>query len=209
MTRQFFIERALRQIYNGYVSDDSEITINLVNGWLNDAIAAAAKANYTDNIKIDGIGYVNNSFYTTYKNIPVTLESRGVWKAQLPHIPFGIGRNEGISILQFKDGDNNVSLPCIPISENQRTYFQSMRPLSSKVIFYYEGDYVYAVSTILLSQYTANVTMVSGGDGNDLTSTLNVPSDYHPVMVEYIKQQLLVTKQLPKDLNNDGRDLAG
>ena len=47
MTRNAFIERILRQIYNGQPSDDSNITYNLVNQWLNDAIGLAVKKNYT------------------------------------------------------------------------------------------------------------------------------------------------------------------
>ena len=43
MTRNIFIERILRQIYNGQPSDDSSITYSLVNQWLNDAIGLAAK----------------------------------------------------------------------------------------------------------------------------------------------------------------------
>jgi hypothetical protein len=40
MTRAEFIERTLRQIYGGYVSEDSSITTMLVNSWLNDAFAS-------------------------------------------------------------------------------------------------------------------------------------------------------------------------
>ena len=92
MTRAEFIERTLRQIYGGYVSEDSSITPMLVNSWLNDAIALAAKTNYTDNLKLDGIGYVNNSFYTTFKGIAPTLDEINLWKLQLPQIPVGIGK---------------------------------------------------------------------------------------------------------------------
>jgi len=207
MSRGEFIERILRQIYGGYIPDDSSITPMLVNSWLNDGIALAAKSNYTDNIRIDGIGFVNNSFYTSFKGIEVSKDENFVWKIALPQIPIGIGKNEGISTLQFKDSNGQVSYPCIPLSENQKTYYQTMRPIPNKTLFYYEGEYIYAISTLLLSQYTASVTMVSGGDATNLNSTLNVPSDYIPIMVEYIKQQLLLQKAQPKDLQNDGQDL--
>jgi hypothetical protein len=59
MTRLEFIERHLRQIYGGFPTDDAQITNNLVNSWLNDAIAAAAKQNQKDNIALDGISYKN------------------------------------------------------------------------------------------------------------------------------------------------------
>lgn len=206
MTRRFWIERCLRQIYNGPPSDDATITINLVNQWLPAAIALAAKANYKEAIAIDGIGYLNNAFYTTFKNISITSDGNFTWKIQLPHIPIGIGRNEGVSVIKIKDSAGNATLPLIPISESQRTYFQSMQPIPNKVIYYYEGEFAYVVSTLLLSQYTADVTMVSGGDGTNLDSTLNVPDDYDSVMVEYIKQQLMFERMAPLDDSNDGRD---
>lgn len=209
MTRGEFIERALRQIYNGYVSDDSEVTPGLVNSWLQDAIGVAAKANYTDTLKIDGIGYVNNSFYTTYRGLDITKDSANVYSIALPHPPFGIGRNEGISVIQVKNDKETLSFPLIPISANQRTYFQNMPVIPNKIIYYYEGDTVEIYTNIPIKDYTANITMISGGDSTDLTGTLNVPADYFPPMVEYIKQQILVLRNVPKDVANDGRDLAG
>lgn len=206
MLRRAFIERVRRQIYNGQPPSDATITVGLVNNYLGDAVAYAAKTNYKDNIAMDGISYVNNSFYTTFKGISVSQDERFTWKVQLPQIPVGIGSNMGVSILQFKDDSGNVSLPCIPISENQRTYIQGMRPIPNKIIFYYEGEFAYALSTILLSQYTASVTLISGGDATDLDSTLNVPPDLFPIMRQYLQSQLLLEKAQPVDSTNDGLD---
>lgn len=208
MKRIEFIERTLRQIYGGYVSEDSSITPMLVNSWLNDAIAVAAKANYTDNLKLDGIGYVNNSFYTTFKGIVPTLDETNLWRLQLPQIPVGIGTNEGVNTIVFKDSNGVISYPLIPLSANQKTYFRTMRPIPNKTLYYYEGEFVYVVSPLILTSYTASITMISGGNSSDLNSTLNVPSDYMPAMVAYIQQQLNIMKAGPKDLANDGQDLA-
>lgn len=207
MTRRYFIERTLRQIYGTQPNDDSWITVNLVNAWLNDATAIAAKQNYKDNIALDGISFVNNSFYTTFKDIDVTQDEQFLWKVQLPEIPIGIGANMGISTLQFRDSVSpQISQPVIWITENQRTYFQSMRQIPNKLLAYQQGEFVYVISQLILSEYTANVTLVSAGDSTDLDSTLNVPEDYFPVMVEYIKQQLVFERNQPVDVNNDGND---
>ena len=207
MQRYVFIERALRQIYGGYIPDDSSITFGLVNSWLEDATALAAKQNYKDNITLDGIGYVNGSFYSKFTDIAITSDGNFIWKMTLPQIPVALGRNEGISTLELVDDDGRVTRPFIPISEQQKSYYQGMRPIPNKVLYYYEGQFLYAVSTILLNEYTANVVMVSAGDSTDLSSTLNVPADYHPIMVEYIKQQLGFQKAQPVDTQNDGADL--
>lgn len=207
-TRRVFIERTLRQIYGGPPADDATITINLVNKWLQDAISVAAKTNYKDAIAIEGIGYINNSFYTTFKDIAITADESFVWKVALPDIPIGIGRNEGISTLQLKDSSGQITRPFVPISQSQKTYYQGMPPIPNKFLYYIEGKFVYILSTILLNQYTVNVTMVSGGDSTDLDSTLNVPSDYYPVMVEYLKQQLMFERMAPVDTANDGMDVV-
>ena len=208
MTRNQLIEQILRQIYGGYVSDDASITPMLVNQYIDQAVAFAAKANYTDNIKLEGVSFVNNSFYTTFKNLVPSKDERNLWKITLPQVPVGIGVSEGISTLQFKDENGLLSYPCIPLSQNQKTYFQTMTPLPNKTLFYVEGGNVFVVTNIQLDGYTASVTMVSGGDSTDLNSVLNVPSDYIPVMIDYIQKQLLLEKTTPKDLANDGQDLA-
>lgn len=200
------MERNSRQIYGGFAADDSEITFALINSWLGDAIGIAAKQNYIDAIKLDGIGYVNNSFYTKYKNLSVVPDEQFTYKITLPQIPFGIGKNEGIGTLQFIDDKGNVSIPCVPLSENQLTYYKSMRPIPNKILFYSEGTLVYAKTTLLLNQYTASVRMISGGDGTDLDSTLNVPQDYFPTMVEYLAKQLLLERAQPQNIANDGLD---
>jgi hypothetical protein len=83
-----------------------------------------------------------------------------------------------------------------------------MPHIPSKTLFYSEGDNVFVISNLILSNYTASVTMVSGGLSSSLNSVLTVPSDYMPVIIQYVQQQLLLMKQTPKDLANDGQDLA-
>lgn len=207
MQRRAFIEMIRRQIYNGLPSDDATITVGLVNVWLDQAIAVAAKTNYTDSLKLDGIAYINNSFYTTFKTLSVTEDDQFLWRITLPQIPVGIGYNEGVSTLIFKDSDSaQLSYPVIWLTQNQVGYQRGMRAIPNKILAYSQGEYIYVMSTLLLSEYTANVTMVSGGLSSNLDSTLNVPSDYLPVIVEYIKQQLAFEHAQPVDVQNDGLD---
>jgi hypothetical protein len=205
MTRYAFIERILRQIYNGQPSDDSSITYNQVNQWLNDAIALAARKNYTDNIQMDGISYVNNSFYTTFKALPVVNENVTTYSISLPVIPVALGTNEGVATLQFI-GEGKISQTAIPLSTNQVGYIDNLRPIQNKLLYWIEGKNIYVKSSILLSQYTANVRMISGGDSTNLQSTLIIPDDYVPMMIEYIKAQLAFERSRPIDTSNDGVD---
>jgi len=200
MTRYAFIERILRQIYNGQPSDDSSITYNQVNQWLNDAIALAARKNYMDGLQMDGVAYVNNSFYTTFKALPVVNENVTTYSISLPVIPV-----EGVATLQFI-GEGKISQTAIPLSTNQVGYIDSLRPIQNKLLYWIEGKNIYVKSSILLSQYTANVRMISGGDSTNLQSTLIIPDDYVPMMIEYIKSQLAFERSRPIDTSNDGVD---
>jgi len=204
-TRIELIERLRRQVYGSFPSDDADITDGLVNRWINEGVGIAAKKNYTDNLQMDGIGYVNNSFYTKFKNLSVEQDETLTYKITLPQLPIGIGNTEGIGTLQFLDSTGQVSLPCVPISQNQGTYFQNMRPIPNKILFMPEGNFIYAKSALLLDQYTASVRMISGGDSSDLTSTLNIPDDYVSIIIEYIKGQVAFQRQQPVDAANDGQ----
>jgi hypothetical protein len=206
MTRKIFIERILRQIYNGQPSDDSSITFNQVNQWLNDAIGVAAKKNYTDSIQMDGVAYVNNSFYTSYSSLTITQVDNTTFKFTLPQIPVALGKNEGIATLQFSNSKTPTSFGAVPLSMNQVGYQDTLRPIQNKVVYWPQGQEVYMSTGIPLTAYKANVRMVSGGDSNDLNSTLIIPDDYVPIMVEYIKAQLAFERSRPIDTSNDGVD---
>lgn len=209
MQRKAFIERFLIQISGGFQEDDHEITYDLVNSWMGDAIGAAAKACYKEAIQIDGIGYVNNSFYTTFSGLSIVTDDTDnlCYKLTLPEIPVGIGRNEGISTLRFKDDNGFVSLTAIPLSMNQQAYADSMPIIPNKILYWPEGNTLRMKTPLILTSYTAIVKMISGGDATDLNSELNVPPDFFPIMMEYLKAQLGFEKAQPKDIVNDGNDL--
>jgi hypothetical protein len=204
-SRYVFLEKIIRQVYGEQPSDDSSITFNLANVWLSEAIAAAAKKNYTDSLSLDGIAYVNNSFYATYKDLAIVLDRQLVYKITLPEIPIGIGRNEGVSSLQIKYG-NGYSYDCIPLSVAQVGYVDGMMPIPNRLLYWTEGNFIYVKTSVQLYQHTALVRMISGGNSSDLDSVLNVPSDYLAFITDYVMKSLMIGKQVPKDLVNDGVD---
>lgn len=209
MTKIQFIERIRRLIYGAQPPSEANITVGLVANYLNDAIAIAAKTNYTDNLKLDGIAAVNNSFYTTFKALAVTQDEQFLWKITLPQIPVGIGESMGVNTLIFKDSDSNqLSYPIVWLSEKQLSFQRGMRAIPSKLLGYSQGEFIYVMSTLMLSDYTAQATMISGGSSTDLDSTLNVPPDYISTMTEYLLRILMVQKNQVQDVVNDGSDIV-
>ncbi len=205
MTRRTLIEMIRRQIYNGQPSADATITVNLVNLYVNRGVAIAAQKNYQDNATLDGIAYVNGSFYTTYKSLPVTKDEQFLYKVALPHIPLGIGNDEGISTMVLTDSVQN-SYPVVWINENQRSYVRGMRPVQHKLIGYSEGGYIFLMSAVPLTSCTAKATMISGGDSSNLDSTIIAPEDYFPIITDYVLKQLMFEKSQLVDAANDGLD---
>ena len=207
MIRRALIEQIRRKIYNGPVPNDATITENLVNQLLNQAIGVAAVNNYNGSLKMEGVAYINNSYYTTFKNIAISADENFTYKIQLPSIPYSIGKNEGVSTVQVRDpSDSKLSIPCIPLTANQRGYFQTMRQPPNKVYYWSEGLFIYLFTAILLISFTASIVMVSGGDSTSLDNVLNVPDDAIPFLIEYCTKELLTEHSQKKDLQNDGVD---
>lgn len=206
MTRQHLIEQILRQVYGSQPTDDSSMTYNLVNQYINQGIGLAVRQAYKDSIQFDNVGYVNNSFYTTFKAIPISQDEVSLYKLTLPQVPIAVGQNEGISSLKLKDANGNVGIDCIPLTMNQKTYASSMRAIPDKTLYYYEGNTAYIISTVPLTRLTATVTLISGGDSTNLYSQLNVPDDYISVIVQYVSQILMAERRQPQDVTNDGAE---
>lgn len=204
MTRQQLIEQILREVYGAQPSDDSAITYNLVNQYINQGIGMAVKQNYKDNIQFDGVGYVNNSFYTTFKGLAISPDELNLWKITLPQVPMGVGTNEGVATFRLKDLNNLNGIDCIPLAINQKSYATSMRAIPNRTLYYTEGNSAYIISTNVLIGYTVTVTIISGGDSANLSSILNVPDDYIPVIINYVSQMLITSRKQPIDQSNDG-----
>ena len=208
LTRYKLIERIRSVIYNGTPSDDANITFELVNEWLNDAIGVVAKANYVESIKLDGVSYLNNAFYSSFSDIAITQDNVNLYKFQLPEYPIGIGDNQGIASVIVKNANGNISYDAIPLTTNQVSYVRGRRTPPNKMLYYNENSYIFLITSVPLFNFTASVRLVSAGDSSDLDSVLNVPSDYIPQIIDYIVKNLLLERNQPVDLANDGTDLS-
>lgn len=204
MTRYAICERILRLVYGEQPQDGSGITVNLVNQWVNDGIGIAIKQNYKDSLLLEGVAYVNNSFFTTFKNIPITFFETNTYQILLPQVPVGVERNAGVSSLTFVDSGGNISKDAIPLSQNQVAYSGTMRQIPNRTLYYSEGIYLYALSSLILSNYTARIKIMSGGDSSNLNSVLNVPDDYIPLIVDFVVSKLDQSRMQPKQDINDG-----
>ena len=209
MTRYKLVEQILRAVYGDQPRDDSTITPNLVNQYINQALAVGIKNQYKESIQIDGVAYVNNSFYTTYKELAITQEQNLLWKVKLPLVPIAIGKNEGVANLRLVDPQGREGYDAIPMSMNQKGYHYEMRRIPNRLLYYYEGGNLFILSSLILNTYKANITLISGGgsgsgSSSDLNSELAAPDDFVAFIVEYVVKALMLARQAPKDNTNDG-----
>lgn len=205
MTRLFLVRRLIRTVFGSEPMQDSNITDNLVNSLINDAIGIAVKQNWKESVALDGLEYINDSFISTYKGLTVSKDENFVYKTTMPQLPFALGSNAGVTSLRLKDADGNVSLPLIPLTTKQWDFYFGMREVPNKTFYKYENKTIYMMSKINLSSYTGSVTMVSPGD-TDLQSEINIPDDYLNVVDAYVTAKLRGTMMAKTDVTNDGVD---
>ena len=205
MTRKVLIEQIRRLYYGGTPSDDSNLTEKEVNNYINQAIAYIAKVNYTDAIKIDGIETVSDAFYTTFKNLAVAKDNdTGYYYATLPQPPLGLSRGYGIASVTFPVNTGLAKAPTA-VSPREVDYIEQIKLPPSKIFYWAEGNKLWMKSYTNLVGRFAIVRMISA-ENSDITSELNVPSEYISDMINWIMNQLRVRKQMPEDTTNDGVD---
>jgi hypothetical protein len=205
MTRKVLIEQIRRMYYGGIPSDDSNLTENEVNHYINQAIAYIAKLNYTDAIKIDGVENLGDAFYTTFKGLAITKDTdTGYYSTTLPHPPVGLSRGYGISTVTFPVSTGLAKAPT-PVSPREVDYIEQIKLPPSKIFYWVEGKKLWFKSYVNLVGKLAIVRMVST-ENSDLSAELNIPGEYISDMINWIMNQLRVRKQMPEDTTNDGVD---
>lgn len=203
MTNRQLAELIQRQIAGGTPSDDFEPKLEEIALWIPHGVAAAARVNYTDGVNVDGIEFVGDAFYTTIKNLALTLdEDTGWYQTTLPTLPYGLSTGYDITAMRVQ-GDRQVSDAAIRIPQRQVSFYDRMRLPPNKLFFWVEGKTVNVKSFAVLDGMAVRVTMATPGTGG-LDADMNCPDDYIPMVVDYVKKQLLTPQPQPPDLSNDG-----
>ena len=205
MTRKILIEQIRRMYYGGIPSDDSNLTENEVNQYINQAIAYIAKVNYTDAIKLDGVETLSDAFYATFKGLAITKDTdTGYYSTTLPHPPLGLSRGYGIATVTFPVSTGLAKAPTA-VSPREVDFIEQIKLPPSKIFYWAEGKTLWFKSYINLVGKFAIVRMVSA-ENSDISSELNIPGEYISDMINWIMNQLSMRKQMPEDTTNDGVD---
>lgn len=207
MTRKVIIEQIRRILYGGVPNDDANVSEKEINVYINQALAYMAKVNYTDAIKLDGVESVADSFYATFKEIPITLDSTtGYYSLDLPQVPLGLARGYGISTVTFPS-NTGLARSLVPISVRELDYMDNLKAPPSKIFYWAEGKKLWFKSYTNLVGKFAIIRMVST-ENSDLDAELNVPQEYITDIINLVLNQLKIRKSTPEDTTNDGADKA-
>jgi len=212
MTRKEISELILRRLAGGDPTDDFPVTLQEINLWLDQAVAASAMRNYTDSVSVDGIEFVGDAYYTTFKNIFLAKDSvTQDFYGTLPAMPVAVPRGHDISSVYLQITSPTVSLspPLVRMNPQQLSFAHSLPFPKTTPRYWVEGNQVY-VRGFDGTDYTArNITirMVGSAGKRLLTDELLIPSDYLPFVIEYIMKNFLPTQNGPKDTVNDGNDI--
>lgn len=202
-TRKQILETVQRLMLGGVASDDTELTIGLINQHLNGAIGYAARVNYKEEIELNGVESVADAFYSDFTAIAVTKDSvTGLYTVILPQQPVGLGAGWDISSFYLITG-SGARIFAHPISPREVEFLYASSKPCNEVFYWISGVTVSLYSCKDISKYKAYIRMISS-QATDFNTPINLPDAYLPLVVEYLAKILGIEVQRPIDISNDG-----
>lgn len=204
-TRGQYCEAIQRALSGGFVSDDTELTIPLINFYLNSAIGYAIKSSYKDEIQLNGAENVADGFYATFNNLNITKDnSTGWYSISLPQQTVGVGVGWDISSFLMVKG-SGAKLFGYPIAQKEIAFLYTNPKGCKDVYFWVVKDKMNIYSCDDITKYKGIVTMLVS-QSTDMDSTISVPDGYMPLIIEYLIKTLGIMTNMTIDVSSDGVD---
>lgn len=189
--------------YNSKASDDSQHSLRFFGELIATCVAECANEDSIVNSNQQEASYANNQFISTFKSVPLLLDTDGTIYSILPSTPTALPNGSEIVSIRIT---GNKCMDCIPMKA-QASFAQDLIGLpKGMVLFEVNGTkVVYTTSNALFdNDNTATIKMVGAVSGTDLmTSELTVPKNYEARIWDKIMARVLPLKRIPYDLIND------
>lgn len=203
MLRAVLAERIQRTLAGGMPTDDFDISLELINTYISDAIAFAAKKAYAESIELDGIESLPDGFYTTFKNIEIKKDNDlELYYCELPAAPYGIPRGHDITNVTVT-GFTGGSQHALPIKAYELSLMEQQRFIPKRIYYYLDGKKMWMKAQYVLDGKRVRIRMASPAN-TGLDAELDVPLDMIGDIETYILQRLAPQATTPQDNSNDG-----
>ena len=202
-TYEYISEQILTSYYKGVRSDDSSYSLKFVASMVAQEVAVMARKNAFENSNNGDVTYANDSFTSTFKNVPVLVDPVTKDKySVLPSIPTALPNNQEIVSVSINKKNSKTF---IPIKTKDR-FAQAFLPCIRGVVYYYieDGKLFYDNADGFIFN---NVTLSMVGaapSGNILDAQLNIPKNYESEIIDKVINRLLTLSRIGTDYTNDG-----
>lgn len=206
-TRQQLIDRILRFYFDGIPNDQSDITINEVDLYVNDAIATIINKQAIDEYNITGIISVPEGYITTYKLSSLLYdEVTGLYYSVLPHPPLGLSGNSGVAGVYF-GSNGKQSKPVLHVKPHEVDYFSSM-PMPPNAAYYWIENstiYIYCNTDLTSNTDSLFIRMATNIQSSN-SAILNVPPEAVELIFQAVINKLLPRKNIRPTNLIDGKE---
>lgn len=206
-TYGYISEQILTTYYKGIRNDDSQYSLRHIASMVAQEVAVMARKNAFENSNNGDVTYMNDTFITTYKNVPVLLDNVSKEKyCDLPAVPVALPNNQEIVAVSLNTKTNKQF---IPIKNKDRFMQAFLRPIKGVVYFYAENGRLYFDNPDNF-QFSALTLKMAGAlpSGSIVDAPLNIPKNYESEIIDKVLNRLLTMSRLGQDLTNDGDSIS-
>lgn len=187
---------------NGFPSDDASFSLVYFAELVAIQIAQMAFDDAISNSNQGECTYASDQFISTFKSVPVSQDTDGVYYSILPSTPTALPNGQEIAEVKI----NGNKCECVQI-RNRSSFAQNIIGTPCGIITYKveDGKVIYGSGTPLFAPSgTATIKLVGAVSGtNLLDSNINIPKNYEDRIMNNILAKLIPLKQIPDDnLNN-------
>lgn len=176
-TYKKFAEEIRTAFYAGIASDEASFSLKFFAELIGQEVAEYARINAFENSNQGELTFVNDSFITTYKNLPVLYDTQGkYYYTTLPDIPPALPRNQEITRIS-PVGSNRREI--FPMSQKDKGVQDLLPQLPNAMLYYTEGGTIIYDNITYTPPVSVDLRMIGTvPSGNLLDATLNLSKNY-------------------------------
>lgn len=198
------------RIAGGMPSDDFPVTLQEINLWIDQGIAASAMKNYGDGVQIDGFEFIGDAYYCTFRNLNLVQDTTSLYyHTTLPTAPVGVPRGYDITDAYIQQPQGGYGKPMVRVTPQQLGFYDDLPKPKNSIEYWVENTTLFVKTDLplLLTGSKVAVRMIGSAGDRSLTAEVLAPQDAIPYIVEYIMKIFVPTDSAPKDTMNDGTNI--